>query len=63
MHQYVGKTVKFEDGKSIKLHQIKHREDGDWAIFEINEGGAIPRRLSCNLYEFSQKFGKFFEDI
>ena len=62
LYQYVGKTVDFEDGKSIKIHQIKQREECPWVIFEINEGGNIPRRLMTTLYEFQQKFGKLFEE-
>jgi hypothetical protein len=61
LYQYVGKTVDFEDGKSIRIHQIKQREECPWVIFEINEGGNIPRRLTTTLYEFQQKFGKLFE--
>ena len=61
LYQYVGKTVDFEDGKSIRIHQIKQREECPWVIFEINEGGNIPRRLITTLYEFQQKFGKLFE--
>lgn len=62
MHQHVGKTVVFEDGKTLKLFQIKQREECEWAIFEINEGGKIPRRLTETLYEFTRKFGKLFEN-
>ena len=61
LYQYIGKTVDFEDGKSIRIHQIKQREECPWVIFEINEGGNIPRRLTTTLYEFQQKFGKLFE--
>lgn len=60
MHEHVGKTVVFEDGKTLYLRQIKEREYGPWCVFEINEGGGITRRLTVPLIEFEAQFGGLF---
>jgi hypothetical protein len=57
----VGKSHKFEDGKIIKLVQIKEREGGPWAIFEVTDPPGNPRRFYNPLVEFAQKFQHLFE--
>lgn len=57
----VGQKYEFEDGCSIKIRQIKEREDGPWATFMIQNGPGIPRMESMLLTEFLQRYSHLFE--
>jgi hypothetical protein len=62
-HEYVGKTFIFEDGNSIKVTQMKERDEGKVLVtYEIQSGPGIPRRLVMELEEFKSTFGHLFDD-
>lgn len=57
----VGKPIVFEDGKILKLVQLKPREGGLMAIFEVTDPPGIPRRFYYSLHEFEQQFLQLYQ--
>jgi len=57
----VGKNIVFEDGKILRLVQLKPREGGLMAIFEVIDPPGIPRRFYYSLNEFAQQFQQLYE--
>ena len=57
----VGRQIVFEDGKILKLVQLKPRESGLMAIFEVTDPPGNPRRFYESLREFEQKFLQLYE--
>jgi hypothetical protein len=60
-HELIGKSYVFEDGNSIKVTQMKPRdEDKVLVTYEIQSGPGIPRRLVMEYPEFISTFGHLF---
>lgn len=58
---FVGQSFVFDDGNSIKIIQVKRRENGPWVTYEIVQGAnALPRRLVMEESEFIKNFGHLF---
>lgn len=64
-HKLVGKSYTFEDGASIKVIQVKERDDHvEMVTYETRSGPGIPRKLVMNMGEFLDNFGHLFaEDV
>ena len=56
----IGKTHKFEDGRFMRLVQIKDREGGPWMIWEVTDPPGNPRRFYTPLNEFAMQFESIF---
>lgn len=60
MDDLVGKSYSFEDGSSIKILQIKAREDGPWVHYIIGMNDCLPRKLIMKHEEFMQNYKHLF---
>lgn len=58
--ELVGKTYTFEDGHSIKIIQVRSRDNGVWITYEIKSGPGIPQKLMMIEREFYNNFGHLF---
>jgi hypothetical protein len=62
--ELVGKSYSFEDGNTIEVIQIKHREvNGETTpcvTYQIYQGSNLPRKLILTLNEFLGSFGHLF---
>ena len=58
--ELVGKTHTFDDGHSIKILQVRSRDNGVWVTYEIQSGPGIPQRLIMIEREFYNNFGHLF---
>jgi hypothetical protein len=56
MENWIGKTYTFSDGGTIKILQIKHREDGPWVHYLIGMNDCLPRKLVMPQSEFEKNF-------
>jgi hypothetical protein len=56
----VGNSYTFEDGHSIKIIQLNHRDSGLWITYEIQSGPGIPQKLMMIEGEFYNNFGHLF---
>ena len=56
----VGHSYTFEDGHSIKIIQLNHRDSGLWITYEIQSGPGIPQKLMMIEGEFYNNFGHLF---
>lgn len=60
-HELVGKSYVFEDGNTIKVTQMKSRDEGKVLVtYEIQSGPGLPRRLVMEYPEFVSTFGHLF---
>ena len=59
--EFAGTCYTFPDGIEIKLLQVKQRETGLNALYEITYPGGIPKRHILNLHEFVKQWGHLFE--
>jgi hypothetical protein len=60
-HSYlVGQSFTFEDGNSIKITQIKRRDDGYWITYLVKIGPGIPRMHVMPVGEFMQNYSHLF---
>ena len=59
-HELVGKEYRFEDGNSIKIIEVKHRDDGLWVSAHIGSLMGIPRPTIMPLKEFTEMYGHLF---
>lgn len=60
LEQFVGTTYTFDDAASIKIVQIKLRDDGYVVTYETCYPHALPRRLVMSEAEFITTFGHLF---
>lgn len=59
----VGKMFEFEDGNSIKVVQVKIRDENKpYVTYHIQQGPGIPRKLVMEAGEFVNTFGHLFKD-
>ena len=67
VNNLVGKSYIFEDGNSIKVVQIKNRQDElghtvPVVTYEIVQGkNAVPRKLLLKYSEFDSMYGHLFK--
>ena len=52
----------FDDGATLRVLQIKRRDDGPWVTYETTRGPGIPMRLVMLESEFHKLFGHLFKD-
>jgi hypothetical protein len=61
---HVGKRFIFEDGRSVKIVQVKYRDLGEgstpYVTFEIDYNNSFPKRHIIAESEFIGKFGHLF---
>lgn len=62
MHPFEGKSYTFEDGIMVKLLQVKQREAGLTAIYEITYPGGIPKRQIISMTDFVKQWGHLFQE-
>ena len=60
--ELVGRSVSLEDGTTMRLQQIKMREDGPWVTYTIAYSGALPRKLVMPLGEWKGRYGGLFNN-
>lgn len=64
IHPYIGQMFTFDDGRSIKVIEVKLRDNGEvhwWVTYEVLFAkGAIPKRLSMTEKEFISNFRHLF---
>ena len=59
----VGRKFEFEDGNSIKVVQVKIRDENKpFVTYHIQQGPGIPRKLVMEGEEFLNTFGHLFKD-
>ena len=58
--QFVGREYIFDDGASIKIIQVKRRDDGFWVTYETAHGRGLPKRLVMSEAEFISTFAHLF---
>lgn len=54
--ELVGRTVTLEDGATLRVVQVKMREDGPWVTYTISYHAALPRKLVMPHGQFAQIF-------
>jgi hypothetical protein len=60
-HELIGKSYVFEDSNSIKVTQMKQRDEGKVLVtYEIQSGPGLARRLVMEYPEFIATFGHLF---
>ena len=61
---HAGKKFTFEDGRSLKIIQVKYRDLGlgsePWVTCEIDYNNSFPKRQIISEGEFISKFGHLF---
>lgn len=61
LQKYVGQSFTFEDGNSIKIVQIKRRdEDQYWVTYQVITGPGVPVRFVLEWYQFKEHYGHLF---
>lgn len=61
LNDYVGRIYTFDDGNSIKIKEIKRRDENSyWVKYEIKTGPGIPRQHAMIWEEFKNNFGHLF---
>lgn len=61
VQKLVGQTYEFEDGVAkLFIVQVKLREASYWVTYEIQYGGALPKRQVISEKDFMGQFGHFF---
>lgn len=58
----VGKSYVFEDNASIRVMQVKQRDDGMWVTYETSHSRGLPKRTVMPYHEFMDTYGHLFED-
>lgn len=63
----IGRKFTFEDGRSLKIVQVKYRDMGmgeePWVTYEIDYNNSLPKRLIMAEGDFIGRFGHlFFKD-
>ncbi len=56
-HPLLGRSITLEDGSTLKVLQIKEREDGPWVSYTITFYQALPRKLVMPLHQFQALWG------
>ncbi len=60
VEQFIGRIYTFDDGASLKVIQVKRRDDGFWVTYETNCGGGLPKRHSTPEVDFISQFAHLF---
>ena len=60
MAKFIDTAFDFDDGASIKIIQVKRREDGPWVTYTINYPNSLPRKLVMAEKDFIDTFGHLF---
>lgn len=56
----VGRSYTFTDGNSIRVTQIKRREDGYWVTYVIRTGPSLPKQLVMPMPQFIEQYSHLF---
>jgi hypothetical protein len=58
--QFVGKEFVFDDGATIKIIQVKRRDDGFWVTYETTFIRSLPKRHIMPEAEFGATYAHLF---
>lgn len=57
----VGKSHVFEDGITLTILEVKHRDENVfWVVYQTNDGIHIPKKLMMPELEFVNSYGHLF---
>ena len=60
IEQYVGRIYTFDDGATLKIVQVKRRDDGFWVTYESKWPGSLEKRHSTTEIDFISQFAHLF---
>lgn len=60
VEQFVGRIYNFDDGASLKVVQVKRRDDGFWVTYETRWPGHLEKRHTTPEPEFISQFAHLF---
>lgn len=62
-YKMVGRIFHFDDGASLRIVQVKEREDGPWVTFEATFNNSVPRRQVMPAHQFIESYIHLFPEL
>ena len=62
-YKLAGRVFHFDDGASLRIVQVKERENGPWVTYEGTFNNSLPRRLVMPAREFVEHYAHLFPEL